>query len=87
MAVVAIIALEQNGQRVPIARTQRSAALRVVAEAALADVRDAAAGGGDVVLSALLRQEQHRLEKAFAALGCGLEPSRRQGSEVPHDAA
>jgi hypothetical protein len=68
-AVVALLALEQHGRRVPLAHTRQPAVLRAVAEAALADVEAAADQGGDVVLTGLLQQEAERLQRAFTTLG------------------
>ena len=71
MPVVALLALEERGERIPLARTRRPDALRAVAFAAVADVRAASDGETDELVGALLRQEADRLERALSLLGIG----------------
>jgi hypothetical protein len=71
MPVVALLALEQRGRRIPIARTSRRPVLRALARAALSDIREVARGESDELLAALLVQEADRLGRSLAALGLG----------------
>jgi hypothetical protein len=65
----AVLTLDRGGTSVPICRTRRPDVVRLVATAALADVRATADGETDSVWSALLRQEAERLDKGLRALG------------------
>jgi hypothetical protein len=69
MAVIAILALEQRGRRIPIASTREIGTVRAVARAALAEVRAAQAAESDVTLAALTGQEATRLEQALVTIG------------------
>jgi hypothetical protein len=71
MPVIALLALEERGQRIPLARTQRPDILRAVACAAVADVHAACGDERDEVVGALLKQEADRLERALMLLGLG----------------
>lgn len=68
-SVVAILTLEERGQRIPLARTRQRRAVRAVAAAALADVRATAEAESDALLSALLTQEADRIERGLDLLG------------------
>ena len=71
MPVIAFLALEERGQRIPLARTNRPDALRAVARAAVADVHAACEDEPDEVVGVLLKQEADRLERALMLLGLG----------------
>ena len=76
MPVIAVLALEERGKQIPLARTRRPDGVRAVARAAVADVHAAGNEEADEVLGALLRQEGDRLERALMLLGLG--PSREE---------
>jgi hypothetical protein len=71
MPVVALLALEERGKRIPLARTKRPDVLRAVARAAVADVHAAWGDETDELVGALLKQEADRLERALLVLGLG----------------
>lgn len=71
MKTAALLLVEHGRQSIPLCRTRRRDVVRQVARAALQDVREAAEGEQDEVLSVLLRQEHVRLERALLALGLG----------------
>lgn len=77
MNVSVVLALETGAMRsIPLARTRRPEVLRVVAEAALADVLEAAAAEPDGVLCELLLQEAERMAQGFTAVGLEVMPCR-----------
>jgi hypothetical protein len=96
LATLVFFALENKGRIVPIARSRCPEVVRLVAKAALDEVRVAADGAeADEVVRALLRQEADRLEKALTVLGltpgagfdleeCGAGARNGKWSKIPY---
>lgn len=69
MPLVAFIALEHNGQRIPLAKTRQRAVLRAVARAALADIHATRETVTDATIDLLLEGEADHLARIFSELG------------------
>jgi hypothetical protein len=67
--VVAILALEEEGRRIPLARTYQRDALRALARVVMDDVESARHTAADGVIAALLEQEAIRLHRALVTVG------------------
>jgi hypothetical protein len=67
--VVAILALEEEGRRIPLARTYQREVLRVLARVVMDDVEKARRNEGDGIIAALLEQEALRLNRALVTVG------------------